>query len=97
MDGVWTNSHTSTHTTRGLNENFLVDRLLSFRSSSNHVFGGYHTAFINTRTNSAGRLRTATYSSSGEITSGDIDGKSYYGGYSLTGPRTNPSRLPFTP
>lgn len=97
VDGVWSNSYNRTATSIGLNENFFSDMQLRFRSSSNSIFSSYHTAFISIRTNSAGRLRSASYSGAGEIYTGDLNDKRYYGGLTLIGPKTSPSRLPFTP
>jgi hypothetical protein len=97
VDGVWSNSFNTTRNTIGANENFISDLFMSFRSSSNSVFSGFHTAFLNNKTNSSGRLRSTSYSGGGEVIGGDLNGKRYFGTYSLTGPQTSPSRLPFTP
>jgi hypothetical protein len=97
VDGVWSNSFNATPTSIGVNENFFSDLFLTFRSSSNSTLNTYHTAFINVKTNAAGRLRGATYTGRGEVYNGDLNGRRYFGGFSLIGPQTSPSRLPFTP
>jgi len=97
VDGVWSNSFNTQQSSIGVNENFFSDLFLIFRSSSNSTLRTYHTAFINVKTNSAGRLRGASYSGRGEVSDGNLDGKRYFGGFTLIGPQTSPSRLPFTP
>ncbi len=96
-DTGWSNSATSTKSVIGLKENFISDWFLTFRGANSNSFTSFHTAFINTKTNSAGRLRSATYSGRGEITGGNINGKRYFGGFRLLGTTVRPARLPFDP
>jgi hypothetical protein len=96
-DAGWSNSYSTTESTIGLNENFISDFFLRFIGTGDRSLSSYHTPFIGTRRNSSGRLRSATYHGTGEIYNGTIDGKSYYGSFSLSGMTVRPSRLPFTP
>jgi hypothetical protein len=98
-DAGWSNTFTPPIgvVAEGLKESFFSELFLPIVGTSNSMLYTYHTAFINVRTNTSGRLRTATYTGGGHIYDGDISGKRFFGTFSLMGSRTSPSRLPFTP
>jgi len=97
-DAGWSNSYPfGTCSTIGENENFIPEMNVVFRGTNGDVIKGYNTPFLHTKTNSSGRLRSATISGTGDIYNGNINGKAYFGSFSILGTTTNPSKLPFTP
>ena len=96
-DAGWSNSYSRAAFLIGANENFISDMSLKYLGTNGDSIIFFSTAFINTKTNASGRLRSATFDSVGVTDSAIIGDKEYYGGIALKGMMVSPSRLPFTP
>jgi len=93
----WSNSYNRAVFLVGSNENFISDTSLKYIGTNGNFIIFFNTAFINTKTNASGRLRSATFNSFGVTDFASIGGKEYYGGITLKGMTVSPSKLPFTP
>ena len=98
VNSVWTNASTGLESLIGSNQTFISDCELTFKAvSSGNYFDTYHTPFISIKTDGTGAFKSATYSGTGEIYDGNMNGKTCYGYFTLKGTSVAASKLPFTP
>jgi len=98
IDSVWTNMVTGTKSLIGSNQTFISDCGMTFMAGSySNSISTFHTPFINIKTSGTGAFSSATYSGTGEIYSGSMNGKPCYGYFTIKGTSVAESKLPFTP
>ena len=97
VDAGWTNSFTTrTVTTIGTNENFLSDVAVTVVGLGGDSLSTFHVAFISSKVDVTGGVKSATYTGEGEIVTGDVGGDQAFGGFTLTGSTIATNKLPFT-
>ena len=95
----WTNALSfSKSTTSTNNQTFFSDCNLSLLVTDGDIVYGWHTPFINIKTDKNGAFKSATYQGIGEIYNGTVilEGVSnkVYGSFSLTGITVETNKLP---
>jgi hypothetical protein len=100
-DAGWTNAYSlSKQTTSTNNATFYSDCYLALFGMNGDLVVGYHTPFINVKTDKDGAFQSATYQGIGEILYGNVvEGgvtNHVYGSFSLTGSTVATNKLPFT-
>ena len=82
------------------NASFYSDCYLALLGMNGDLVVGYHTPFINAKTDKNGAFQSATYQGAGEIFSGNVvEGgvtNHVFGSFSLTGSTVATNKLPFT-
>jgi hypothetical protein len=96
-DGVWANTFNTLRGTILPGENFISEFALTFQLSSTDFLYTFHTPFINYKRNKSGDITKITYQGTGEVYYGEIEGKKYYGYFTISGTSVDPTKLPFDP